>query len=182
MHVLTATSLTSLFVTKVLMPKKYNIVISVLFFTALCSFRADIISAVKVNAGLISPLLPSSVMVKVEVKNYSNKPIKIPINRGIDFLRGRIKPPGAVFLFEVEKKVKNNYERINPTSDYNPSYIAVVLTNLRKYQAIADTINIASFWGRRFPKGDFRVRVWYKASDYNRLKDIPSNWAEFKMD
>ena len=130
------------------------------------------------------------VVIKVEVKNISNKTIKIAKNllqyfkwdRGENFLGN--------YIIEIEKYENGQYNIFSPSADIDPRPIEEEYISLQNGESIIDTFQIKGYLfsrykehGKGFPTGKYRLRVYFNPSWMGQQKNENcSNWIDFKIE
>lgn len=121
---------------------------------------------------------PKKVVLLLKMRNHSNKTVKIPKK----LRQGLYKDEATDFLIELERKSDDGtYISEKIPDDYLPGYDKLELIDLKSKDSITSRVNIAFFYAFNFPRGNFRARVLFRVSKHNSLKDIYSNWVEFKI-
>ncbi len=128
------------------------------------------------------------ILLKIEVKNISDKTIKTVKNRTKDFKweNGRINSLGN-YIIEIEKNENGKYVLFGPSADIDPFFQKEEFIAIQKDLSIADTLKIHGSWfsrnnERSFPIGMYRLRVHFKADMWSQQIMGNSNWIEFKIE
>lgn len=127
------------------------------------------------------------VLLKVEVKNISNKTIKTVKDRTEDYKwDGEIKSLGN-YIIEIEKNENGKYVLFAPSADIDPVFMEQEYIELQNEQSIIDTLKIrGSLFSRNnergFPIGMYRLRVYFKTDMMAQQIMGYSNWVGFKIE
>jgi hypothetical protein len=116
--------------------------------------------------------------IQVTIINRLDTPTQVPSL----FYWGIKDDPIADFVMEMEKKGSNNqFSSFEIPDNYQPIFEKIELFKLKVNASKTDTSDIAFYYSYKIPDGSYRLRVLYRASKYNNVKDIYSNWLEFSI-
>lgn len=159
---------------------RHNYLYFIFLLLLSCGFIKPKAQTVKVKLSFIDSvkLNEASIPLQVQIKNLSKKELATPA-----LLYWGIKnDPIADLIFEIKKKnVNGEFVEFVTNDNYLPMYEKVTFIKLGKNEARMDTTNIAFFHSYRFPQGSYRIRILYRASKYNDIKDVYSKWVGFSI-
>ena len=115
--------------------------------------------------------------IRYEITNHSKQVIRVPTF----FFFGVGNDLNADVILEVEKRSNNVFNSFSLKEDYFPIYEEIKLEDLKEGDEKNDYFDVAFFYSRDFPAGSYRIRFLFKASKYNKMKNIYSNWLEFEI-
>ena len=136
---------------------------------------------IKVEAyfGAVDSIAPfRKVTMNVKITNHSGKVVNLPKNLRLGLKSDSI----ADFFLEIEQKKSDSiFYPLSMIDERLPSYNKSDFTSLSDGKFLIDSFNIASFKGYNFETGEYRGRVLFRVSKYNKMGDIYSNWASFSI-
>ena len=122
------------------------------------------------NTELAGPATEKTIQLKTTIRNTSNKAIKIPKSRSVDYIRDRIVAIGT-YIIDIQIYKGDSYKSFPPSADINPTYEEPELIPIQSGQSISDTLKIESYLFSpntgsegRFPAGQYRIRVAFNTN------------------
>ncbi len=142
-----------------------------------------------VNTQILNTPNKEEVIIKVEVKNISNKTIKTVKNPIQEFKWNSVENSLGNYIIEIEKYENGQYSLFSPSADIDPIPRKEEYISLQNGQSITDTFQIKGSWFSRyneygvgFPIGVYRLRVYFNPSWMGLQKiESCSKWNDFKI-
>ena len=122
----------------------------------------------------------NKVHIRVEVVNKSKKPIVIVVPEDLNY--GLNSDPLADFIVKIEKKGRDSLFRpFEIPVNYFPQVSDEKFSQIKNNESFKSGLDVATFFGYRIPVGNYRIRLLYKISKHNKIKDVYSNWLELSI-
>ena len=148
-----------------------------------CSVIAQMkTDSIDINLNISSKVMSSykDMIANVYIKDYKKDSIKIPLHSHI--YSSILNEFDTDFLFIVEKKGKKKYSSLKLTT-FIGDHIFYIPGDY-DYLKFGDSLYIQyDDWGNlyNYEKGQYRIRVIFKVSNLNNLKDVSSKWIYFTV-
>jgi hypothetical protein len=160
----------------------------VLFAFCTLSFFQKASTPWHVKIALTQPASNKEIILKIETKNLTGKPVRITKNRTQDYKREKI-PALGNYIIAIEKWDLGDYKLFEPSADIDHFYSTEEYITIKKGLSINDTLHIngRSFSrttesNRGFPSGKYRLKIYFNADYWATGESNPSNTIDFRIE
>lgn len=163
-----------------------NRINSILLFCAFCFIALFLQNKVHVTANIIGNPSKNYVVIAIEIKNETEKPLSVNKTRMVDYKREKIAPIGN-YVIELQILENGQFRLFEPSGDIDPGYNKADFIEVGSTKNIRDTIRIrGSSFARNnnpgFEAGKYRVRVIFYPDFWNQQVSYISDWSEFETE